>query len=303
MARRGLDYESVRAVNPRVIYLSVSCFGRSSAWAGKPGYDYIAQAVSGIMHMTGDPDGPPHFVCSALGDTNGAVHGFASLGYALYHRERTGRGQQLDISMTDALFHFHEGQLMAHHLSGGAFEAKRYGSHHVAVFPAGTYRGPEGYIVVLALDLQWPNVCRCIGRTDLLDDPRYQTLTQRAEHRDELIPLIEDWMATFTTDQEVLDELERHHVPGGPVLSPVDAIDHPYFKSRDMVRWVDDPRTGPIPIPGFPFKVSEQPELPPLVAADLGEHNAEVLTRRLGLSEQRVSELTEAGVLYHRAAS
>ncbi|MEA3214852.1 MAG: hypothetical protein QOJ19_1008 [Acidimicrobiia bacterium] len=299
MARRGLDYDSIRAINPRVIYLSVSCFGRKSAWAGKPGYDYIAQAVSGIMHMTGDPDGPPYFVCSALGDTNGAVHGFASLGYALYHRERTGRGQYLDISMTDALFHFHEGQLMANYLTDGEFEAKRYGNHHVAVFPAGTFRGPQGYIVVLALDLQWANVCRCIGRPDLLDNPRYETLTQRAEHQKELIPLIEEWMATFATDQEVLDELERHHVPAGPVLSPTDALDHPYFKSRDMVRWVDDPRTGPIPIPGFPFKFSDQPELPPLMAADLGEHNAEVLTTRLGLSEERVAELTKAGVLYH----
>ncbi len=298
MARRGLDYESIRAVNPGVIYLSVSCFGRNSAWAGKPGYDYIAQAVSGIMHMTGDPDGPPYFVCSALGDTNGAVHGFASLGYALYHRERTGRGQHLDISMTDALFHFHEGQLMAHHLTDGAYEPKRYGSHHVSVFPAGAYRGPQGYIIVLALDLQWANVCRCIGRTDLLDEPRYQTLTQRAEHRDELIPIIERWMATFDTDQDVLDALERHHVPAGPVLSPLDALDHPYFKSRDMVRWVDDPKTGPIPIPGFPFKFSDQPELPPLMAPDLGEHNVEVLTRRLGLSAARIAELTDAGVLH-----
>ena len=298
MARRGLDYESIRAVNPKVIYLSVSCFGRKSAWAGKPGYDYIAQAVSGIMHMTGDPDGPPQFVSSALGDTNGAVHGFASLGYALYHRERAGRGQHLDISMTDALFHFHEGQLMATHLSGGSYEAKRYGTHHVAIFPAGTYNGPQGYLVVLALDLQWSNVCHCIGRPDLLEDPRYQTMTQRAERRAELIPLIEDWMATFATDQEVLDALEAHHVPAGPVLSPADAIGHPYFASRDMVRWVDDPRTGTIPIPGFPFKFSDQPELPTLLAADLGEHNAEVLTTKLGLTSEQVAALTAAGVLY-----
>jgi formyl-CoA transferase len=189
---------------------------------------------------------------------------------------------------------------MAHHLSGGEYQAKRYGRHHTGVFPAGSFRGPQGYIIVLALDLQWANVCRCIDRTDLLEDPRYQTLTQRAEHQDELIPLIEGWMATFETDQEVLDELERHHVPAGPVLSPLEAMDHPYFKSRDMVRWVDDPRTGPIPIPGFPFKFSDQPELPALVASDLGEHNSDVLTRRLGLSEQRITELTEAGVLYQR---
>ena len=171
------------------------------------------------------------------GDTNGAVHGFASLGFALYYREKTGQGQYLDISMTDALFHFHEGQLMAHHLTGGEFQPKRYGAHHVAGFPAGSFRGPEGYIVVLALDLQWANVCRCICRMDPLDNPRYATMAQRAEYRDELIPLIEGWMAGFPRDQDVLDELERHHVPAGPVLSPLDALDHPYFK---------EPRHGPL---------------------------------------------------------
>ena len=301
MARRGLGYESIRAVNPKIIYLSVSCFGRDSAWAGKPGYDFIAQAVSGMMHMTGDPDRPPGLVWSALGDTNAAVHGFASLGYALYHREKTGRGQFLDISMTDALFHFHEGQLMAHHLTNGEFEPKRFGTHHGAVFPAGCFRAPQGYIVVLALDLQWANVCHCIGRPDLLDNPRYTTLAQRAEHRAELIPLIENWMASFAQDQDVLDELERHHVPAGPVLSPLDALDHPYFKSRDMVRWVDDPVTGPIPIPGFPFKFSAQPQLPELRAAAIGEHNRQILQERLGRSDSNVAALIDAGVIYERS--
>ena len=95
----------------------------------------------------------------------------------------------------------------------------------------------------------------------------------------------------------MLAELERHRVPAGPVLSPVDAIGHPHFVARDMVRWVDDPNVGTVPIPGFPFKFGAQPELPPLVAATLGQHNAEVLTERLGLSPERVAELVEAGVL------
>jgi crotonobetainyl-CoA:carnitine CoA-transferase CaiB-like acyl-CoA transferase len=297
MARRGLDYESVRAVNPDVIYLSVSCFGRTSPWNGKPGYDYIAQAVSGIMHMTGDPDGPPMMVGSALGDTNGAVHGFAALGYALYHRERTGRGQHIDLAMTDCLFHFHEGQLELNHFTGGDWEPVRFGSHHSVVFPAGAFRGPQGWIVVLALDLQWPNVCRCIGRLDLLDDPRLQSLTDRAAHRVELVGIIEQWMAGFSSDQAVLDALEEHHVPAGPVLSPLDAVDHPHFKARDMVRWVDDPLLGPVPIPGFPWKFGDQPELPDIVAATLGQHTEDVLSQRLGLSPERIAELTASGVL------
>ena len=298
MAKRGLDYESIRKVNPQVIYLSVSCFGRDSAWAGKPGYDYIAQAVSGIMHMTGEPDRPPMFVSSALGDTNGAVHGFAALGYALYYRERFGQGQHLDISMTDALFHFHEGQLQVHHFTNGEWEPKRYGAHNTLVFPAGTFKAPQGYIVVLALELQWPNLCRCLGREDLLSDPRYLTNPDRIAHRDELIAIIENWMAGFDTDQAVLDELERFHVPAGPVLSPVDALDHPLFKSRDMVRWVDDPVVGKVPIPGFPFKFGAQPQRPDITSPILGQHNEAVLRDRLGLSDERIAELTESGVLH-----
>lgn len=298
MAKRGLDYESIKAVNPDVIYLSVSCFGRTSPWGTKPGYDYIAQAASGIMHMTGDPDGPPMMVGSALGDTNGAVHGFASLGYALYYRERTGKGQHIDLSMTDCLFHFHEGHLEAHHLSKGELVPKRFGSHHSVVFPAGCFQGPQGYIIILALDLQWKNVCECIDRMDLLDDPRLQTSTDRAVHRVELIEIIERWMATFDSDEAVLDQLEKYHVPAGPVLTPLDALDHPHFKARDMVRWVDDPQLGSVPIPGFPFKFGAQPELPDIRAALLGEHNEQVLTERLGYSAAKVAQLEADGVLH-----
>ena len=133
------------------------------------------------------------------------------------------------------------------------------------------------------------------------NNPRYATMAQRVEHRAELIPHIENWMASFAQDQDVLDELERHHVPAGPVLSPLDALDHPYFKSRDMVRWVDDPVTGPIPIPGFPFKFSAQPKLPELRAAAIGEHNRQILQERLGRSDSDVAALIDAGVIYERS--
>jgi CoA:oxalate CoA-transferase len=236
-------------------------------------------------------------VGSALGDTNGAVHGFASLGYALFHRERTGQGQHVDIAMTDCLFHFHEGQLQMHHMTGGEVVPRRFGTRHTVVFPAGSFRSPQGWIVIIALDLQWANLCRCIGRPDLIDDPRMQSNTDRAVHRDELTAAIEGWMASLPSDEAVLEELERHHVPAGPVLSPLDAHGHPHFVARDMVRWVDDPQVGQVPIPGFPFKFGAQPELPDIRAARLGEHNEEVLAERLGYSEDRLAALHAAGVL------
>ncbi len=300
LERRGLDYESLRAINPDLIYLSVSVFGRKSPWAHKPGYDYVAQAASGIMHMAGEPGRPPAMVWSALGDTNAAVHGFASLGYALYHRERTGEGQHIDLAMTDCLFHFHEGALAAYHLTDHAFVPERFGSHHALVFPAGTFKGPEGWIVVLALDLQWRNFCEAIGRPDFVDDPRYAKMADRAARRAELVEITEAWMASFATDEEVLAVFEDHRVPAAPVLSPIDALDHPHFKARDMVRWVEDPILGEIPIPGFPFKFSSQPELPAIRAPLLGEQNAEILKGELGWGDARIAELEAAGVLYQK---
>jgi crotonobetainyl-CoA:carnitine CoA-transferase CaiB-like acyl-CoA transferase len=295
LAKRGLDYESLRQLNPNLIMASVSAFGRNSPYSHKTGYDFIVQAFSGLMHMTGDPDGPPYFVGSSIADTGTAVHAFASLGYALYHRERTGRGQHIDIAMVDCMFHMHEGHLECAHFSD--YEPKRMGQHHQLVFPVGTFRGPEGWIVILALDLQWPNFCRAIDRPDLIDDPRYKQMADRAARRHELIEVTENWMTNFATDAEVIARLEAHRVPCSPVLSPTDAIGHEYYEAREMVRWVDDPMLGKVPIPGYPFKFGDQPPLPDLVAPLLGQHNSEILSSRLGFSEERIAELTAAGVL------
>jgi pimeloyl-ACP methyl ester carboxylesterase len=232
---------------------------------------------------------------AAIADTGTAVHAFAALGYALYHRERTGRGQHIDIAMVDCMFHMHEGHMECAHFSD--YEPKRTGRHHELVFPVGTFKGPQGWIVVLALDLQWPNFCRAIDRPDLIDDPRYKQMTDRAQRRHELIAMTEAWMATFATDAAVIAQLEAHRVPCSPVLSPLDAIGHEYYESRDMVRWVEDPLVGPVPIPGYPFKFGDQPNLPDLVAPILGQHNAEILSDRLGLLADRIAELTAAGVL------
>jgi CoA:oxalate CoA-transferase len=257
----------------------------------------MAQAASGLMHMTGSPTEPPGVVWSAISDNNAAVHGFAGLGYALYHREKTGQGQFIDLAMVDCLFHHHEIALEAWHLSEGDFVPQRMGQHHELVFPVGVFQGPESWIVIIALDFQWENVCQAMERLDLINDPRYADMSDRAKRRDELIPVIEEWMSTFKSDEALLDHLEEHRVPASPILSPLDAIDHPHFKARDMVRWVDDPILGSVPIPGFPWKFSIQSELPELTAPLLGEHNSQVLETKLGYDAERIRKLKLSGVL------
>ena len=298
MEKRGLDYASLTQINPKVIMVSISAFGRQSPLSHKVGYDLIAQAFSGIMHMTGTPDGPPQFVGLGIADVSSGVHAFAALGYALYYREKTGVGQYIDMAMVDTLYHMHEVNVQVHTLSGGAYVPKRAGSHHPLVCPVGTFKGPQGWIVILVLDRQWESMCRAMSKPELLTDPRFATGADRGKNQKELIAMIETWLQSFPSDEAALQVLDEHRVPCAPVMSIVDTLAHPYFKARDMVRTVSDPILGELTIPGFPFKYSAFPELPDIQAPLLGEHNAEVLRDQLGYTAERVAELQEKGIVF-----
>jgi crotonobetainyl-CoA:carnitine CoA-transferase CaiB-like acyl-CoA transferase len=298
LEKRGLDYTSLRAINPGLIMCSVSIFGRQGPLSHLTGYDYIAQAYAGIMDMTGDPDGPPRFVGVAIADGIAGVNAFAALGYALLHRDRTGRGQFVDISMVDALYHMHSVEVQMFAATGGVYQPKRFGIHHHLSCPQGVFRSTDGYIVILALDRQWPGVARALGKPELIDDPRFAKFDQRGVHRDELIEMIETWLQSFPNDRAALDVLAKHRVPAAPVLTVEETIEHPHFVARQMVRRVPDPVLGEVTIPGFPFKFSDYPDLLPLAAPRLGEHNGEVLERYLGRSRGSVSGLQNRGVLH-----
>jgi crotonobetainyl-CoA:carnitine CoA-transferase CaiB-like acyl-CoA transferase len=298
MEKRGLDYQSLRKLNAKVIMVSVSAFGRNSPLSHKVGYDLIAQAFSGFMHMTGPPDGPPQFVGLGMADVSSGVHAFAALGYALYYREKTGVGQHIDMAMVDALYHMHEVNVQGYTMSDGQFVPARFGSHHPLLCPCGTFKGPQGWIVILVLDRQWPSLVQAMGKPALIDDPRFATSADRGRNQKELIALIETWLQSFPNDEAALQVLEESRIPAAPVMSIVETISHPYFKARKMVRTVPDPILGEVTIPGFPFKYSAFPELPDIQAPLLGEHNAEVLREQLGYSGEQVAELQKSGILF-----
>ena len=301
MARRGLDYESLRALKPDLIMLSISAYGQYGPWANRPGFDGVIQATSGLMHMTGEPDRPPSSVTFAIADNSTAVHGFASLGYALLHRERTGEGQYIDLAMADVMFHMQD-QLGQYVASKGEFTPKRMGRHHPLYCPIGIYELPTGYGFLLVLDRQWPNLLRAMSRPDLGKDPRFATASARAANQVKLIPIVQAWLKSFPDNDSLQACCLEHRVPLGAVMEPQQAIGHPQYEARDMVRRVDDPLMGEVVIPGFPWKFSAQPELPELIAPLLGEHNHEVLHGLLGYSEERIAQLSASGVL-HRGAT
>jgi CoA:oxalate CoA-transferase len=298
MEKRGLDYPSLKQLNPRIILASISAFGKTGPLKHKVGYDFIAQGFAGIMHMTGASDGPPMPVGLGMADVSSGVHAFAAIGYALFYRERTGIGQHIDISMIDSLYHMHEANLQINSLTNGEFVPHRFGAHHPLVCPCGVFKGPQGYIVVLVLDRQWPAMTRAMGRPELEKDPRFATSTDRGKNRVELIAIIEQWMAAQGTDEAVIKIFEEFRVPSAPVMSIIDTLKHPYFKARNMVRQVKDPLLGEVTIPGFPLKYSEFPELIDLVAPLLGQHGAQVLKENLGLSDDQIKTLEAAGVLH-----
>ncbi len=301
MERRGLGYSRLRELNPQIIMASISGFGQTGPLSEKTAFDFIAQAYSGLMHMTGEADGPPMLIGAGIADTSTGVHAFAALGYALYRRDRTGEGSHLDIGMVDVMYHMQETAVSGPSLSGGETVAMRTGRHYAPASPAGIFKAPQGWIVVFALENQIMNLWAALGRPELAEDPRFQNNRTRLEHRDALTDIIEKWMSSFERDTEIISVLEQHRVPCGPVVEPVKLADtHPHFLERGTVREVSDPLAGSMLIPGFPLRFSDAPELPDLVAAEVGEHNTSVLEDLLGMDSHSVSALEEEGVLYRR---
>ena len=296
LERRNLNWDRVRENRPRLIMASISGFGRDSALSHKTAFDLIAQAYSGLLYLTGETDGPPMPTATSYADVMSGVHAVAAIGLALFHRERTGEGQHIDISMVDSLFHAHEMSVHGASMSGGRWKAKRSGPRSATNAPMGVYKSPEGWIVLQVMQGQWPGFCRAMGRTDLIDDVRFAGLRERHKNRDELNTIIDEWLQSMPNDEALLARLDAERVPSAPVLAPHLADGNPYYESRGMIRHIEDPIIGPLNVPGNPLRMSAQPEVLDMVAPLLGEHNRSVLGE-LGFSGAEITAMEEAGSL------
>ena len=299
LERRGLDYASIAEKHPRLIYASISGFGRTGSYSHKTCFDLIAQAYSGMVGLTGDEDGAPMPVGSSYADVTSGVHAFAAIGMALFHRERTGRGGSIDIAMVDTLFHAHELAVQGASITKGKWRATRGGRFSSLNAPQGVFHGPQGWIAIQVMEAQWKGFCRAMERPDLEVDERFNTIRLRSRNRAELNPIVEAWMGTFPDDAALIERLESERIPCAPVLDPADAITHPYFVERGMARSVTDPFIGEFVIPGNPLKFSEQPGELDLQTPMLGEHNGSVL-RGLGYTDAQIDAMSESGVLKTR---
>jgi len=303
MARLGFDYESCQRLNPRVVMCSISALGQDGPLAHVPGFDYIAQAYAGVTEVMGEADHAPILPMVAMGDVSTGVHALAAVTCALLHRERTGEGQYIDVSLLDSYIHVHDFSLQVYSASKGKFVPTRGGAHHTGLVPCGIFRAAHGYItIVAALDHQWRGLTRAMGQPELADDPRFCSLRARLRHKEILIGEIERWLQSLPDRDAALAALDRERVPAAPVLTIPEVVRHPHLLERGTVRPVSDPLFGDFVLPGFPFRFSGMPAPQALTAPDLGEHNQAVLQRYLGYDADRVAQLTAAGVLADRGA-
>lgn len=298
MKKYNMDWESLQKVNPDLVMCSISCLGQEGPLSKFPGFDYIGQAYSGIMGMTGQVDGPPALSGMAFGDISTGAHAYGAIVSALYHKAKGGGGQYLDMSLLDCLFSYHEMNVQVYDASGGAMVPKRSGHQHSFVAPLGLFKCGGRYLVIVAIGPQWVNLARLLGKEEWLDDPRFANPVSRNNNRDEISAAIEAWLDSIGDAEKAIKILvEDNHVPAAPVLDVPEVMVHPHMVQRGIVQTVTDRKFGEVKIPASPMKYSQFQTPLELQAGSLGEHNAQILSEQLGYSAERIASLSAAGVL------
>lgn len=298
MAGLGLGYDTLKAVNPRVISTTIKGFGTYGPYSGYKSFDPIAQATGGAISMTGSPDGPPVRPGPTIGDTGTGVHCAVGILSALWQRERTGEGQQVEVSMQDAVVNFSRVATMSHYVTHKA--AARTGNDPSRLSPAALYPchpgGPNDYIYLIATSREmWENILMVIGRADLIGDPRYTEIAERNKHGEEVYAMIRAW-----TQQRgkfaVMEAMAKAEVPCGAVFDSLDVLTDPHLKARDMIVTVEHPTRGSVTMPGCAVQLSQSPrEVRP--APLLGQHNQVLYQELLGITPGELAELKSEGVV------
>lgn len=294
LKKMGLDYDSLSRQFPRLIYVSISGFGATGPDALKPGYDLAVQGLSGIMSITGFPEGPPTKVGTSIADLVAGLYAVQGTLLALYARERTGRGQHVDVSML-------EGQMSLLTFQGQKYLCTgqvpgRLGNQHPSICPYETFQASDGYLnLAVGNDRLWTAFCGAIDRADLTKDERFLTNPKRVENRDALFSILQEVFKTQTVAKWI-KKLEAAGVPAAPILTVDQVFAQPQVKARGMRARVPHKKIKKLEMAGVTVKLSETPGSVKLGPPLLGEHTREVLDE-FGLTEAEIDQLKKEGGL------
>jgi crotonobetainyl-CoA:carnitine CoA-transferase CaiB-like acyl-CoA transferase len=294
LEQMGFGYDRLRELNPRLVVTSISGFGQTGPLAQRALFDAIAQAMSGLMSLTGDA-GHPTLTGTYIADYVAGLHGVIGTVLALHHRERTGEGQVVDIGSLDALF-----SCLGTHPSAAVMlgeVAERNGSRDLLTGPANVFRARDGHLYLHAgTNPLFPRLCQVIGRPELATDDRFKDVPSRMANIEAIEAMVADWVRAHTVD-EVGEALTGAGIPWGPVATIPEVVASPQIAAREMLVEVVHPELGPLTIPGIPIKLSVTPgsvrKAPPLV----GEDTEAVYSEVLGLEEDEIRRLKEAGAI------
>jgi crotonobetainyl-CoA:carnitine CoA-transferase CaiB-like acyl-CoA transferase len=295
MDRFGLGYEALAAINPGLIYCSISGFGMTGPLRERPSFDIVLQALSGAMSVNGEPDGLPTKLGIPLGDLVGGINGPIGILAALHERNVTGRGRLIDISLLDGMIG------MLGYLAQLAFftgkDPEPQGSQHPNLVPYGTFPSQNGSIIIACLTNSfWERICQALEMEQLTEDPRFDTIEKRRDNRS----VVNEIISAFTrqkTVEELVELFTRFQVPHAPILGIQDALAQPQAVSREMVVETDHPTLGKIPIVNrsikFPGDQQPVPTAPPV----LGQHTDEILSDILGLTSGQIAQLRASKIV------
>ena len=295
MERLGLSYEELSRINPRLIYGKISGFGSTGPYADRPGYDIISQAMGGLMSVTGEKGGSPTRSGNAMGDVLGGMNLTIGILMALEARNRSGRGQVVDIALVDSVIASLE-QAWQRYFTSGKIPV-RHGNSYDAIAPYDSYRAKDGYLVIGCGNQKLFEVLclRILNRPELITDERFATMPLRVENQMALKKVIEEWMQDMTVD-EVVKQVLDVGIPAGPIMSlDMIANDVHFTEARQMFEEIDYPGVGTVKLNNSPIKLSESKAKIRGLSPRLGEHNKEILMN-LGYSDQQIEEMKENGV-------
>lgn len=297
MAKWGVGYEQLKAVNESLIMLSVSGYGQTGPYSERAAYDRVALAFSGFLNITGYSDRPPVRPGTAIADYQSALIGAFAVVLALYARDNKGQpGQHIDVALYESVLRFTDVMVTAYDKLG--IERKRSGNYHFAASPGDHYQTVDGRYIALtvAADSVFRKLAKCMSRPELADDERFLTHSARAKNYDQINGIVADWIRSNPVE-EICEVLTRGGVPHSLVYTVKDILADPHYLARESIVTVNHPKLGAVKMPGVFPRMSGMPNPPIQSAPELGEHTAEILHSWLGMTQSEVDGLRTEEVI------